>query len=361
MAHRRGLLFMLFLVLYFVAYQILFTVLFTPGGVLDFVGEVLFASLWFQMFFQLTVLLLPLAIWLMVSREKVNKYLPHMSLGKTNILYIIGLSIFFQPAINAISGLTTLIFPNEVGEFMLGSIDYPWFVLILIMAVTPAICEEVVFRGYIQSTFKDKPFWAMALINGLFFAIIHFNAHQFFFAFVAGIFWAYMVYATRSIRAAVISHFIMNASQVSLVWVSVRMMGWLERLGEGLEGFIEQYGEGIYLLGTDFDAAFEAVSEMDLADPQMRTALTIFIVIFSIVVIFSSIITFFLLRGFSKHNKKRMAEYDAKIAAETEEPAELLEPEIPPGEKRKNLIIDGVIILAIVAVYVLLVFDIPFI
>jgi len=348
MAHRRGLFFMLFLVLYYVVYMMTFSVLFAAFGI-----PAIVSSLWFQMFFQVTVLLLPLAIWLALFREKINAHLPHMSLGNTNILYLVGLSIFIQPALMTVSGLTNLLFPNEIGEFVLNRMDYPFWMLLLAIAVTPAICEEVVFRGYLQSTYKDKSFWVMALVNGLFFGIIHFNAHQFFFAFLAGIFFAYIVHATRSIRAGVISHFLMNASQVSLLWFATRLPYWLETLAKILGNIAEQYD-------PDFELPIETA--YDFTDPEMFGAVIFMIITIALIVITSSIFAYLLFRGFDAHNKKRVADYEAKIAAEAAEtpnetPNE--DPKSEPAEKRKNLIFDGAIILAIVAVYVFIVFGIP--
>jgi len=340
---------MLFLVLYKIAYLVIYSNLRVAGIAPGFL-----ASLWFQMFFQITALLLPLAIWLAFFRERVNQHLPHMRLGKTNLLYIAGLSIFLQPVLMIISGLTNLIFPNEIAQFVMGQVEYPFWVLILVVAITPAICEEVVFRGYIQSTFKGKPFWIAALINGLLFAIFHFNAHQFFFTFFAGIFFAYIVHATRSIRAAVISHFILNASQVTIMWILMNMP------------VEEEYYPG--------DIYFDAPPE--IADPAIIGAI-VFIILFAFILIGSSVVSIYLFRGFVRHNKKRVDDYNAKTeaeessehagelgeAAETEETAE--EPEAPeasapanetPAEKRKNFFVDGAIILAIVAVYVFIIF-----
>ncbi|MCL1845959.1 MAG: CPBP family intramembrane metalloprotease [Defluviitaleaceae bacterium] len=359
--HRRGLFFMLFWVNYYFVYMTVFSILFA-GPLGTGVGFSIVSSLWFQMFFQITILLLPLAIWLAIFREKINEHLPHMRLGKTNLLYIVGLSIFIQPLFMVVAFAVNLVFPNETGEFVMQQANYPLWVMILVIAVTPAICEEVVFRGYIQSSFRNKTFWTMALMNGLFFGIMHFNAHQFFHTFLAGIFWAYMVYATRSIRAGVISHFIMNASQVSFIWFAIRLPIWLENL-------LDMTDE--YELGIDY--ILDAVYDIDPVDPELLAAMIPVFIMFGLIATGSTIVAILLLRGFDAHNKKRVAEYEAKIAAESAEredaeieikEAEITpEPEITPEsslkEKRKNLAIDVTIILAIVAVYVFIVFGIP--
>ncbi|MCL1882352.1 MAG: CPBP family intramembrane metalloprotease [Defluviitaleaceae bacterium] len=339
MAHRRGIFFMLFWMIYSFAYLIIFELLFFPGQLLYILGvqrSALVSSLWFQIFYQITIFLLPLTIWLAFFKEKINTHLPHMKLGKTNIIYIIGLSIFVQPAMMVVSGITNIFFPNEIGEFLMGSMNQPFWLLILAIAVTPAICEEVVFRGYVQSTYKNKPLITMLLINGLFFGIMHMNGHQFFFAFLAGVLFAYMVHATRSIRAGIIAHFIMNASQVSLMWFSFQLLRWTKSQGKQLE-----------------QATAVTVNGVSEANYEMVGTIIAFATL-GIIAIGATVCAVYLFYQFVKHNKKRVAEYEATLESVDTTEEIIIEPEV----KRKNLIIDSSLILAIVTLYVFFVFGI---
>jgi len=118
-----------------------------------------------------------------------------------------------QPAMMLISSISSLFFTNHVTEMMYGALEQPIWLILLAMAVTPAIVEELVFRGYLQAQHSNFPIKQAALLNGLFFGIIHLNPQQFSYAFVLGIIFAYMVYYTRSIWAGILPHFIFNASQ----------------------------------------------------------------------------------------------------------------------------------------------------
>ena len=99
----------------------------------------------------------------------------------------------------------------------------PLLMGLLIVAVTPAICEEVAFRGYMQARQRTWPLWRMALVNGLFFGIIHMNLHQFAYAFVLGAVFVLMVHYTRTVWAAMLSHFIINGTQLLLFMAAQRM------------------------------------------------------------------------------------------------------------------------------------------
>ena len=144
-------------------------------------------------------------------------------LGFVNILLIVVLSLMVQPTMMIISGLASLIIPNPVVGVMTQLATIPFPMALLIIAIIPSICEEWVFRGYIQSHYEGYNILVTALINGLFFGIIHLNFHQFTYAFIMGMFFVYLVHITRSLFAAVLSHFVINASQLSLSYLVFQM------------------------------------------------------------------------------------------------------------------------------------------
>ena len=325
MAYRRGMLFMIFIMMFVILLNFVLLVVFNQG----LVDSQVVRSPWFIIFYQVMSFIVPLALWLGFHKEKLNAHLPHMRLGATNIICIVGLSFLLQPAMMVISGITNLFFDNEVSTLVMGMADYPLLLLFLAIAVTPAICEEVVFRGYIQKKFETKSFWVMALANGFFFGVMHFNPQQFFYAFAMGVIFAYMVYMTKSIRAAVISHFIMNASQVSLLWFTVRMTE-----------FIEYYTE-----------TYNGQSDIDVYALPEEVAIIVALALLAFIAIFSTVGAVILFRYFAKHNKKRLENYYAKNLQE-----EVVEEGIVEEVKSKDRIIDASLILVIVALYVFFVF-----
>jgi len=90
-------------------------------------------------------------------------------------------------------------------------------IVIAVVAITPAVCEEVMFRGYIQKSFelKYKPFWG-ALITALFFGIYHFNPYAFIPLTMLGFYLGYSAYKSDSLLVPVVLHFINNLSAVVL-------------------------------------------------------------------------------------------------------------------------------------------------
>ncbi len=84
--------------------------------------------------------------------------------------------------------------------------------VILVIAVTPAICEESVFRGAVQSAFeKSLPLkWAL-LLCGTIFALFHLNPFAFVPLVILGTYFSFIVWRGGSIFLSVIAHFTNNA------------------------------------------------------------------------------------------------------------------------------------------------------
>ncbi len=83
--------------------------------------------------------------------------------------------------------------------------------VIVVVSVVPAICEEVMFRGFIQKSFefKIKPFWA-ALITAIFFGLYHFNPYGLIPLIALGFYFGFAAYTSNSIFIPIVLHFINN-------------------------------------------------------------------------------------------------------------------------------------------------------
>jgi len=212
--------FMLFLLVWAIVLIVfLMVALGVLSAIFDFEIDAVFAMLsspWGIIAYQLVAFMLPLAVWMAIKGEPIKPNFPSAELDSKNIIILIALSFLFQPFMMMISGISGLFFTNDVAELMYAFQPHPFWLQLIAIAVTPAICEELVFRGYIQSKYSGHTIKKAALINGLFFAIMHLNLQQFAYTFVLGVIFAYLVAYTRSIWAAIIPHFLINGTQVAL-------------------------------------------------------------------------------------------------------------------------------------------------
>src|ERR1039457_4172788 len=92
--------------------------------------------------------------------------------------------------------------------------------IILVVAVVPALCEETMFRGFIQRSFefKMKPFWA-ALITAIFFGLYHFNPYDLVPLIALGFFFGFAAYTSNSILVPVFLHFLNNFAAIMMYFV----------------------------------------------------------------------------------------------------------------------------------------------
>ncbi len=86
-----------------------------------------------------------------------------------------------------------------------------FFLQVLCIAILPAICEEVFFRGFLLKAFKvdKKPFFAI-LVTSILFGIYHMNILQLVTGFFLGGTLGYITYKSKSIYPAILLHFLNN-------------------------------------------------------------------------------------------------------------------------------------------------------
>jgi len=264
--------FMLFLVVTYFGFNL---VLGAIIGAVSMFGDIPFENMITSplvlMMTQVGGLLVPLFIWLNITDDKFKASMPKHKLGTTNIVIVIALGFLAQPAMMVISYITSLFFPNVADELITAMAAQPLLLMLVAVAVTPGIVEEVVFRGYVQSRTPGTTVLKMALLNGLLFGMIHMNFQQFSYAFVMGVLLAYLVYYTKSIWAGIIPHFIMNATQVTL-----------GRFAQEAEATLATYYNGM---------------------PEISEAVSVVILV--VVAVIASVICAVLIRALISHNKER--------------------------------------------------------
>ncbi|MBK8550380.1 MAG: CPBP family intramembrane metalloprotease [Ignavibacteria bacterium] len=106
-------------------------------------------------------------------------------------------------------------------EKLVAANSFPEFLTILIViAVTPAICEEFLFRGLVFKNFeKIIPASKSIFFTGLLFALFHFHPFNLIPLTVLGIFLTFIVYHSGSIYTAVVCHFINNFISALAVYI----------------------------------------------------------------------------------------------------------------------------------------------
>lgn len=92
--------------------------------------------------------------------------------------------------------------------------------MILVVALAPAICEEIFFRGYVFSAFRQKRrVFVAILITSIFFGVYHMSLVKFFTTTILGISLNYALYRSDSIVTSSLMHFLNNTTAVAALYV----------------------------------------------------------------------------------------------------------------------------------------------
>lgn len=116
---------------------------------------------------------------------------------------------------------------------------------ILLIAVLPAIGEELFFRGLLQSHLNDyfKNPHIGIFISAFLFSAIHFQFYGFFPRLILGLIFGYLVFYSGSILSSIIAHFFNNVLAVIIVYFQN-----LGKLNQEIESFGYSKNEIIYTL-----------------------------------------------------------------------------------------------------------------
>ena len=91
--------------------------------------------------------------------------------------------------------------------------------LALMIGITPAICEEILFRGYVQTRLtRALPPYKGILISSALFAVFHMDLVHSIAVFPLGLFLGYIVWRSGSLMPGILAHFVNNV--VSVVGVA---------------------------------------------------------------------------------------------------------------------------------------------
>ncbi len=91
---------------------------------------------------------------------------------------------------------------------------------VLVMAVVPAICEELLFRGLIQRGLLKKfnPHIAI-ILTATMFMLLHGSLQQTIFQFILGVVFGYATYYGKSLVYSIIMHFVNNFVVVTMSFI----------------------------------------------------------------------------------------------------------------------------------------------
>lgn len=158
----------------------------------------------------------PAIIYLIITKQSAKDVLKLNKLYLKDALLIILLAFVCQPIMTFFSLISQFFFENEIGNFVTGIVNSPYIILLLLIAVLPAVTEEITIRGIVLSGYEDKNIYLSCIITGLLFGIMHLDPQQFLYTAVLGFVLALVVRITNSIFASALIHFFINGTSITL-------------------------------------------------------------------------------------------------------------------------------------------------
>ncbi len=132
----------------------------------------------------------------------------------------IAISLLLNPIIASWQELLSLInfnvpdLPIEVNS--VGNL----FLLLGLMAVLPAICEELLFRGVLLNSLRKYGAVVSIFLSATFFSLMHMSLLQLPYTFALGVLLGIVVYYTRNLTLSMIMHFTNNAFVLILEYLT---------------------------------------------------------------------------------------------------------------------------------------------
>jgi len=174
---------------------------------------------------QVFLILLPVLVILRIGKFNLKETLRLNKTPAANFLIVPFFAVSGAIIAALIGQLINIIypFPQDYLERMTELLKMPelkvWQVFGLI-AVTPGICEELMFRGFVFRFFEKKNKWFAIWASAALFALFHLDPYRFLPVMVLGIMLGWLLYRTNSIFPSMLSHALNNATALSFMHLS---------------------------------------------------------------------------------------------------------------------------------------------
>ncbi len=198
------------------------------------------------------VVVLPVMVFALASKEKIVSFLGFRRIKFTTVL-MTGLFTFLSmPLLTVLNLFSQLWVENEVASSMesLSAGEMAFGVLYLSMGIIAPVIEEITCRGaYYHSYRKSGSAFGAMIMSALIFALVHMNFNQASYAFAMGILSVLLLEATGSLWPCILYHGFINGSQTMLLYGALKVNPNLySEQAEVITTDFLFYGIGVYLV-----------------------------------------------------------------------------------------------------------------
>ena len=199
---------------------------------------------YFQVVSQLGLFIVPCILFLFLQTRQKAEYVGLK--GKLPIAHFFAAAALMIVALPAINGLLELNQLLQLPSFMSGVEDWmkasekgadnvttaflstdsvgDFILNMLMIAVVPAVGEELLFRGVLLRILRDwmKNAHIAIIVSALVFSFIHFQFYGFLPRFLMGVAFGYMLHWSGSLWVPIMAHFVNNGTAVVVAFLAAR-------------------------------------------------------------------------------------------------------------------------------------------
>lgn len=172
-----------------------------------------------QIIGSLSYFILPLFLLIIFKRISFKYILPFKKISLKNFFLVIIISLTMQPTIQLIAEITNVFHEDEISEAIDIFMKLPYWKSLISIAIVPAITEELIFRGVILTGYKKTKLLTGILVSSFYFGIMHLTISQLFYTIIGGVIFGFLVKITGSIFSSILSHFILNGTQITISYI----------------------------------------------------------------------------------------------------------------------------------------------
>jgi len=172
-------------------------------------------------------IIIPALVWMLIYNEPIDS-IGFRKIKPGTFFITILLAELILPLVTLVNVLSQFFTTNTLVDASDQLYSDNYLIMIFIIGFVGPVCEEVVFRGIIfKGLSKYASIIGSAFVSGLFFGLMHMNLNQFCYAFVMGIIFAIVNYASGSIITSIIIHVVVNTQNILLLFAAKKLMGGL--------------------------------------------------------------------------------------------------------------------------------------
>lgn len=166
------------------------------------------------------VYLLPVFAYLIIMKFEPLKRIQHKRLNLASIILVPIITVCMEPLISLINTISTLFVENQVSDVLLDLGDNPVWLNYTLVALLPALGEELYMRGVMYHSYRERNAFSAMLLSGFLFGVFHMNINQMLYAMVLGVILVLLMEATGSIYASILCHFTFNGISMTMLYLS---------------------------------------------------------------------------------------------------------------------------------------------